>query len=195
MPEQASRLCVGLFKQDAENGSVYSALPDVDYSAIKWNATSIIPPKYDFTNINRAGTTVETKEKAFITDLSKITKYGSGKVTPGAISLASVLDFATPSIHSVLRQLAADDPYLCLFLVGAYKSGIGTTSIIYDVIWGSAGILTDDGGASGEANNDFTGSLAFQPSGVPVEGATANGHILTWNTSTDAVTFGTASNG
>lgn len=194
MPEQANKMCVGLFKQDS-TGSVYSALPDAEYSALKWNASSIIPPKYDFTNINRAGTTVETRETAFITDLSKITKFKSGKVTPGVITLASVLDFGIPGIHSVLRSLAADDPYLCLFLVGAYKSGMDTTSVVYDVVWASAGILTEDGAASGEANENFTGNLAFQPSGDPVEGLEANGHILTWNKSTDVITFGTTPNG
>ena len=65
--EQAHSVCVGLFKQDS-TGSVYGALTDPEYSALKWNATSIIPGSYDFTNINSAGTTVETKERSFITD-------------------------------------------------------------------------------------------------------------------------------
>ncbi|MBR0226138.1 MAG: hypothetical protein IJL92_08790 [Thermoguttaceae bacterium] len=189
MVEQAHRLCAGLFKQDT-TGSVYSTLKDRSYSGLKWNNTSIIPSSYNFTNINRAGTTVETTENAFITDLSKVTKYASGKVTPGAITLASILPADAESIHSTLRNLTGvDDPYLCLFLVGAYKSGIDTTSIVYDVYWASAVILTEDGSAQAEANQKFTGNLALQASGIPTETIATNAHTLTWNTSTGAVTF------
>lgn len=193
--DQAHKVCVGLFKQDS-TGSVYSQLPDAEYNALKWNDTSIIPASYKFTNISRAGTTVETTENAFITDLSKITKYKSGKVTPGAITLASMLAQDVAGIHSILRALTGvEDPYLCLFVIGAYKSGMGTSSIVYDVYWASAGILTEDGAATAEASQSFTGNFAFQPSGVPVETIASNGHILTWNQTTGAVTLSTASGG
>ena len=109
---------------------------------------------------------------------------------PGAITLASVLPADAASIHSTLRALTGvDDPYLCLFLVGAYKSGIDTTSLVYDVYWASAVILTEDGSAQAEANQKFTGNLALQPSGIPTETIATNAHTLTWNTSTGAVTF------
>ena len=86
--------------------------------------------------------------RAFITDLSKVTKYASGKVTPGNITFASVLTADTESIISKLRALTVEDPYLCLLMVGVYKSGDVDTSVIYDVFYATAGILTEDGSAT-----------------------------------------------
>ena len=193
MQELAHKVCVGLFKQDPE-GAAYTQLLDADYSALKWGAQSIIPSAYRFTNINRAGSTVETTQTAFITDLSKIAKYKSGRVTPGAITLASMLAADVAGIHSILRALTGvDDPYLCLLTIGSYKSGMDTAQIVYDVFWASAGILIEDGAATAEAGAAFTGNFAFQPSGVPVETIAANGHILTWNTTAGTVTLSATS--
>ncbi len=188
--EQAHRLMVGLFKQDPTSGTAYASLGEADYKGIKWGTTSIIPAGYDFTNINRAGTTVETTEKAFITDLSKVTKYASGKVTPGNITLASMVQADVKSIHSALRGLAVEDPYLCLFCAAAYDSeNTSAGTITYKVFYATAGILTEDGAASAEANADFTGNLVFQPSGVPTESFADNAHNLTLTVSTGAVVF------
>lgn len=177
--QQASKLMVGLFSQST-TGKEYSQLSDASYKKLKWSSESIIPIDYDFTNINRAGTTVETVERAFITDLSKVTKYASGKVTPGNITFASVLKADTESIISKLRALTVEDPYLCLLMVGVYKSGDVDTSVIYDVFYATAGILTEDGSATAEAGANFTGNLAFQPSGVPVETIENAKASLTW---------------
>ena len=54
------------------------------------------------------------------------------------------------------------------------------TSVIYDVFYATAGILTEDGSATAEAGANFTGNLAFQPSGVPVETIENAKASLTW---------------
>ena len=184
---QAYKLCVGLFKQDATSGTAYSRLVDADYAAIKFDTTSIIPAAYEFTNINRAGSTVETTEKALITDVSKFVKYSSGKVTPGLVTFASMTQADCVSILASLRTLAVDDPYLTLLLVGTLKTEASTR--VYDIFYAAAGIVTDDGQANGEAKANFTGQLSFQPSGFPTDGITANNATLNWNTSTGAITF------
>lgn len=184
---QAYKLCVGLFPQIATGGTAYSTLVDPDYAAIKWNTTSAIPTSYEFTNINRAGTSVETTEKALITDVTKFVKYSSGKVTPGVVTFATMTQADVASILASLRTLEVNDPYLCLLLVGVLKTDAATR--VYDVYYGAAGIITSDGESNGEAKQDFTGSLEFQPSGFPTEGITANNATMSWVTSTGVVTF------
>lgn len=186
---QAFKLCVGLFKQKTTNGTAYGKLPDAAYAAKTWDTTSIIPVEYQFTNIGRAGSTIETSESAFITDLSKYTKYSSGKITPGVITLASITKAdAQTIINSLAAETDLDDPYFTLFMVGALNSGSESTSCTYDVIFASAGVITEDGSWSAEARADFTGNLSFQPSGRPCEGIDACGATLT-RTTGGVVTF------
>lgn len=184
---QAYKMCVGLFKQDSSTGTAYTNLVDTDYAAIKWATTSVIPTTYEFTNIQRAGTTVETTEKALITDVTKFVKYASGKVTPGTVTFATMTQADVASILSTLRTLDADDPYLCLLLVGILKTDAATR--VYDVFYAAAGIITNDGETTAEAKENFTGSLEFQPSGFPTDGITANGATMSWVTSTNVITF------
>ena len=72
--QQANKLMIGLFPQ-SKSGQAFAKLSDASYKKLLWANQSIIPQSYDFTNVNRAGTTVETVERAFITDLAKVTKY------------------------------------------------------------------------------------------------------------------------
>lgn len=185
---QAYKMCVGLFKQATASGTKFSNLVDADYANIEWDATgSIIPAAYEFTNINRAGATVETTEKALITDISKFVKYSSGKITPGVVTLASMTQADAVSILASLRTLAVDDPYLCLMLVGALKTEAATR--VYDVFYAAAGIVTDDGQWNGEAKADFSGSLSFQPSGFPTEGVTSCAATMSWVVASGVISF------
>lgn len=188
--QQANKLMIGLFPQ-SKSGQSFAKLSDASYKKLLWANQSVIPQSYDFTNVNRAGTTVETVERAFITDLAKVTKYASGKVTPGNITFASVLTADSESIIAKLRAIDAEDPFLCLLMVGVYKNGEVGSNVTYDVFYSTAGILTEDGSATAEAGANFTGNLAFQPSGIPVETIENNGASLTWTP--EGVTWSAAS--
>ncbi len=98
----------------------------------------------------------------------------------------------TETIISKLRALDVEDPFLCLLAVGIYKSGDVDTSVVYDVFYATAGILTEDGAATAEAGANFTGNLAFQPSGVPVETVANAKATLTWTS--DSVSFSASTN-
>lgn len=186
MIELAYRMCLGMFKQDS-TGSVLSALPE-PYKTFKWNLTSIIPKNYDYTNFQVGDTTIETIEKNTITQLTKARQYSSGAVTPPTLTLATLLPADEATIVAGLDALDVDDPYKVLVCAGVFKSEAGGTRT-YDVFHAAAGILTTDGGRSGEAKQTFSGSLGIQECHLPIIGETNCAATMTWNTSTGVVTL------
>ena len=192
----AYRLCVGVFKQDS-TGSVWTKLTDPDFSGLKWNAESIIPSGYDFTNLQIGDTTIETVEKNTITAMSKARRYDSGALTPPTYTLATVLAADVTTIIEELEQLSADDPYKVLFAAGVYASSTTASDVttrVYNVFTACGAILTTDGSRSGEAKANFTGSLALQACHIPLIGSACGGATLSWNTSTNKITFAAGSN-
>lgn len=189
MPDvtNAYRLCVGVFKQSS-TGTAFSELPE-EYASLKFDLTqSVIPSTYDFTNLQIGGTSIETVEKNTITSMTKSKQYESGALTPPTIQLATLLPADSDTIVGELADLDVPDPFKVLIVAGAYKTD-GTNSRVYDAFWSSVAILTDDGGKSGEAKGLFSGNLALQTCHIPVIGATENNATLTWNTSTNVISF------
>lgn len=183
----AYRLCIGIFKQSS-TGTAFAALPD-DYGSIKWDLVgSIIPAKYDFTNLQIGGSTIETVEKNTITAMTKAKQFDSGALTPPTIQLATLLPADAASIIDTLAPLDVADPFKVLVTAGAYASA-GTRTRVYDVFWSAAAILTEDGGRSGEAKQLFNGNLALQSCHLPLLTTATNNAKLTWTTSTNVISF------
>lgn len=182
----AYKMCVGIFKQDS-TGSVLGSLPD-PFKSTKWNLTSIIPTAYDYTNFQVGDTTVETIETNTITQLTKARQYDSGAVTPPTLNLATLLPADAATIIATLDALDVDDPYKILVCAGHYKS-VSDSVRTYDVFHAAAGILTTDGGRSGEAKQNFAGSLGIQECHLPILGVANCAATMTWNTSTGVVTL------
>lgn len=182
----AYKLCIGVFKQDSA-GTVFASLPE-QFASMKWNLESIIPADYDFTNFQVGDTTIETTETNTITQLSKSRNYDSGAVTPPAYTFATLSPADAGSIVAALSSLDVDDPFKILLCAGVYKSTAGNART-YDVFHASAGILTTDGGRSGDAKQHFTGSLGIQACHLPVVGAENCAASLVWDESTNAISL------
>ncbi len=186
----AYRLCLGLFKQSS-TGTVFPSLPG-EYGTIAWDLTaSIIPKGYKFTNFQEGDTTVETIEKNLITSLSKNKEYDSGAVTPPTFTFANMADADESNIIATLDELTGiDDPFKCLLVAGAYTSE-ASGKRNYSVFKAAVGIVTSDGGRTGEAKNKFTGSLALQSCHIPLVGAAKCNAKLEWTLASDVITLTT----
>ena len=184
---QAFKLCIGAFAQSS-TGTAYSELVEADYKALKWGTTSIIPIDYKFTNFTLNAATTETTDTPLITDLTKYARYQSGRTTPGTATFAHLRPADVASIYDTLDALDVEDNRLCLLTAGIYNSETqGTRS--YDVFFATCALLTEDGSVTGEAGQNFTSTLTFQPTGMPLRGIAKCGATLSWNTSTGAITF------
>lgn len=187
MIKNAYKLCLGIFPQSA-TGSNFAALPEEE-ALTKWALQSIIPNDYEFTNFQVGDTTIETVEKNTITALTKAKKFDSGAITPPTFTFANMTPADAGSVVSTLDKLQdVADPFKILFCAGSFQSETnGTRS--YQVFTAAAGILTTDGGRTGEAKQLFTGSLALQSCHIPIVGASTCNATLTWNTSTGAISL------
>lgn len=190
--EQAYQLCIGLFKQDPTNGTTYGKLNEVDYKQLKWDTTSIIPSDYKMTNFQMNGTTIETTQTPLITDLSKNQRFSSGSATPGTATFNLLRPADAATIFDKLLNLEnVGDKFLCLLMAGLYnptETGSSATRI-YDIFFAAASVIQEDGGFTGEAGQNFTGSLTLQPTGMPVRTVASCDAKLLWNTSTNAITW------
>lgn len=182
----AYRLCLGLFKQSS-TGTVYSSLPE-QHSTTTWDLTeSIIPKGYKFTNYQEGDTTVETVEYNLITGLSKTRQYGSGAVTPPTFTFANMADADEDNIISTLDKLTGiDEPFKCLLVAGAFTSESGGKRT-YTVFKAAVGIVTTDGGRTGEAKNQFTGALGLQSCHIPLVGTSECNATMEWDTTTQNI--------
>lgn len=187
--EQAYQLCVGLFKQDPTNGTVYEKLNEADYKTIKWDTKSIIPVDYKMTNFQMNGTTIETTSTPLITDISKNQRFSSGAATPGTASFNLLRPADAATIFDDLLSLEnVGDKFLCLLMAGAYNptETVSSSTRIYDVFFAAAAVIQEDGGFTGEAGQNFTGTLTLQPTGMPVRTKTKCASKLTWDTTGSA---------
>lgn len=184
----AYQLCLGIFKQSS-TGTAYAKLPE-EYASVKWDLTgSIIPVKYDFTNFQIGDTTIETVEKNTITALTKDKRFDSGALTPPTLTFATLLPADAAMLVKTLNNLTGiDDPFKVLFAAGVYSSD-GTGTRVYNVFSVAAGIVTTDGGRSGEAKQTFSGSLGLQCCHLPIIGTSECAATLTLTTETGAVAF------
>ena len=192
--EQAYQLCVGLFKQKPTNGPAYAKLNEVDYRQLLWDTTSIIPLDYKMTNFQMNGTTIETTQTPLITDLSKNQRFSSGAATPGTATFNLLRPADASTIFDQLLNLeGVGDKFLCLLMAGLYNptaTGSSTTRK-YDVFFAAATVIQEDGGFTGEAGQNFTGSLTLQPTGMPVRTVASCDATLPWDTtaSTGGITW------
>lgn len=190
--EQAYQLCIGLFKQKPSEGTAYNKLNEVDYRQLTWDTKSIIPSDYKMTNFQMNGTTIETTQTPLITDLSKNQRFSSGSATPGTATFNLLRPADAATIFDQLLTLeGVGDKFLCLLMAGAYNpTATGTsTTRIYDVFFAAAAVIQEDGGFTGEAGQNFTGSLTLQPTGMPVRTVTSCDAKLSWNTSSNEITW------
>lgn len=184
----AYQLQIGIFKQSG-TGTVYAKLPE-EYANVKWDLTaSIIPTTYDFTNFQVGDTTIETVEKNTITALTKDKKFDSGALTPPTINFATILPADAAYLVKTLNELTSvDDPFKVLFVAGIYKT-TDTTTRTYDAFMAATGIVTTDGGRSGEAKQTFSGTLGLQCCHLPIIGTTNCDAMLTQTLATGAIAF------
>ena len=183
----AYQMSVVFLAQD-QNGTNHNPLTDPEYSGLKFGTVNAIPGVYSFTNINRAGTATETHELNSIGDVDKYARYASGKTTPGAITFALSRPFDRASAYQTLDAVKdVADNRLGLLLVGQLKETTSDGKRVYAVGFATAAILTEDGSINAEAKARFTSNLAFQPSGIPLEGSDACAATMTIDPQTGAV--------
>ena len=184
----AYQLQIGIFKQDG-SGTAYAKLPE-EFASIKWDlSASIVPVKYDFTNFQVGDTTIETVEKNTITALTKDKKFDSGALTPPTLNFATLLPADAAYLVKTLNDLTGiEDAFKVLFTAGIYKTS-ATTTRTYDVFMAAVGIVTTDGGRSGEAKQTFNGSLGLQCCHLPIIGTTACDATLTQTIASGAIAF------
>ena len=183
----AYQMLVAFLVQD-KNGTNYNPLTDPEHSGLKFGTVNAIPGDYSLTNINRGGTATETHELNSIGDADRYARYASGKTTPGAITFALNRPFDRASAYKTLDAVQdVADNRLGLLLVGQLKETTSDGKRVYAVGFATAAILTEDGAINAEAKARFTSNLAFQPSGVPLEGSDACAATMTLDPKTGAV--------